>query len=258
MKKMQIVLCLFFSIFLVACSTMTSKSTTSEDSNKDKKANISSDANKNNKEDKLDLPKERIDVARSEEKSLYAIMRIKDAGDILLELYPKYAPETVANFQNLIAKGFYKNIIFHRVAPDFIIQGGDPKGDGTGGSEKTIKGEFISNDFYNPLPHARSVLSMARTQDPNSASSQFFIVLNSQTGSQLNGNYAAFGRVIFGMEVVDAIAKLPLAKGSEKPEPAPVIEDVFFVKEENIKVFLEHKKIKLDFELPKIDETTKK
>jgi peptidyl-prolyl cis-trans isomerase B (cyclophilin B) len=125
---------------------------------------------------------------------------------IVIELDPSVAPNTVANFVSLVKKGFYDGLIFHRVIPDFMIQGGDPEGNGTGGARYTIEGEFSENGFENNLKHKRGVISMARSNDPNSASSQFFIMV--KESSQLDGQYAAFGKVIEGMEVVDAIVSV--------------------------------------------------
>ena len=128
-------------------------------------------------------------------------------GDVMeAELYPSIAPETVKNFVKLIEEKFYDGIIFHRVIPGFMIQGGDPKGNGTGGSDETIKGEFDANGFRNTLKHTRGVLSMARTYDPNSASSQFFIM--HKDAPHLDGQYAAFGHVVEGMDTVDQIASV--------------------------------------------------
>lgn len=124
-----------------------------------------------------------------------------------IELYPEYAPQTVANFVALVESGFYDGVGFHRVVEGFMAQGGDPKGDGTGGSENTIVGEFSANGFQtNALSHTRGVVSMARSNMPNSASSQFFICYDD--ASFLDGNYAAFGKVIEGMEVVDAFLEI--------------------------------------------------
>ena len=131
-------------------------------------------------------------------------MEIKDFGIIDLELYPKYAPITVNNFLKLVDENFYDNLTFHRIISSFMIQGGDPLGDGTGGSKENIKGEFLANGIDNPLKHTRGVISMARTNNPNSASSQFFIM--HQDAPYLDGMYAAFGKVIKGIEVVDKIA----------------------------------------------------
>ena len=124
----------------------------------------------------------------------------------LITLYPDDAPITCENFESLVSEGFYNGIVFHRVMEDFMAQGGDPTGTGMGGSEKTIKGEFSSNGVQNTLSHTRGVVSMARSGDPNSASSQFFICY-SDADTFLDGNYAAFGKVIEGMEVVNAIAE---------------------------------------------------
>ena len=130
---------------------------------------------------------------------------VKDYGKIDLTLDDTYAPLTVQNFLNLVNEGFYDGLTFHRIMSGFMIQGGDPLGNGTGGSENQIKGEFASNGVENPLSHKRGVISMARSNDPNSASSQFFIMHADSTF--LDGNYAAFGQVTSGLEVVDKIAE---------------------------------------------------
>ena len=122
------------------------------------------------------------------------------------ELYPEVAPETVSNFVSLVNEHFYDGLIFHRVIKGFMIQGGDPTGTGMGGSEKTIRGEFASNGFKNDLKHTKGVLSMARTMDPDSASSQFFIM--HAAAPHLDGNYAAFGKVTEGLDVIDEIASV--------------------------------------------------
>ena len=128
-------------------------------------------------------------------------------GDIIkAELYPEVAPNTVNNFISLVSKGFYDGLIFHRVIPGFMIQGGDPKGTGVGGPGYSIKGEFTANRFKNDLKHDRGVLSMARTMAPNSAGSQFFIM--HENSPHLDGQYAAFGKVIEGIETVDTIANV--------------------------------------------------
>ncbi|MBO7525332.1 MAG: peptidylprolyl isomerase, partial [Clostridia bacterium] len=136
-------------------------------------------------------------------------------GIIKIELYPSVAPNTVNNFISLVKKGFYNGLIFHRVIENFMIQGGDPKGVGTGGPGYSIKGEFISNGFkMNTLRHERGVISMARASMPNSAGSQFFIM--HKDAFYLDGQYAAFGRVTEGIEVVDKIAQV-LTDFSDKP-----------------------------------------
>ena len=125
-------------------------------------------------------------------------------GDVMKgELYPDVAPETVENFVKLVEDGFYDGLTFHRVIPGFMIQGGCPLGNGTGGPGHTIKGEFLSNGFSNNLKHERGVLSMARAMDPNSAGSQFFIMV--ATAPHLDGEYAAFGKITEGMEAADKI-----------------------------------------------------
>ena len=126
-------------------------------------------------------------------------------GDVMkAELYPEIAPNTVNNFISLVKKGFYDGLIFHRVIPGFMIQGGDPTGTGMGGPGYSIKGEFKINGVDNKLSHTRGVISMARAQDPNSAGSQFFIMVDDAL--YLDGQYAAFGKVVAGMDVVDKIA----------------------------------------------------
>ena len=133
-------------------------------------------------------------------------IEMENGGVMKAELYPDIAPVTVKNFVDLAAKGFYNGLIFHRVIPDFMIQGGDPEGTGAGGPGYTIKGEFTENGFRNDLKHTRGVLSMARTMDPDSAGSQFFIMHADYP--YLDGQYAAFGKLIEGIEVVDKIASV--------------------------------------------------
>ena len=131
-------------------------------------------------------------------------IEMENGGVIKVELYPEIAPNTVNNFLSLVNKGFYDGLIFHRVIPGFMIQGGCPLGNGTGGPGWNIKGEFAANGVNNPIKHTRGVISMARSMNPNSAGSQFFIMHDK--APHLDGEYAAFGKVIEGMEVVDAIA----------------------------------------------------
>lgn len=130
-------------------------------------------------------------------------IEMEDGGVMKAELYPEVAPNTVNNFITLVQSGFYDGLIFHRVIPGFMIQGGDPDGAGTGGPGYSIKGEFSQNGFKNELLHTRGVLSMARTMDPNSAGSQFFVMVDD--APHLDGGYAAFGKVIEGLETADAI-----------------------------------------------------
>lgn len=134
-------------------------------------------------------------------------IEMENGGIIRAELYPEVAPNTVRNFISLIQKGFYDGVIFHRVIPGFMIQGGDPEGTGAGGPGYEIRGEFTGNGFQNDLKHSRGVLSMARTMVPDSAGSQFFIMTSD--APHLDGQYASFGMVIEGMEVADAIVSTP-------------------------------------------------
>lgn len=131
---------------------------------------------------------------------------MKDGDVFYVELYPEVAPNTVNNFISLVNKGFYNGLCFHRVIEGFMIQGGDPKGNGTGGPGYTIRGEFSKNGFKNDLKHKRGVISMARSMMPNSAGSQFFIM--HADAPHLDGQYAAFGQVIDGMDVIDKIAEV--------------------------------------------------
>ena len=195
---------LMSSLVLVGCGntkTITKKvgeapATKSESSNKD--------ATKENK----DLP--------------VATITVDGYGVIEAELYPELAPNTVDNFIDLANKGFYNNLKFHRIIKDFMIQGGDPKGDGTGGPGYSIEGEFTSNGFANSLKHTKGVLSMARLQDPNSAGSQFFIM--TKDASHLDGEYAAFGKVISGLDVLEKIENVETS--NDKPKEDVVIKSI--------------------------------
>ncbi len=145
-------------------------------------------------------------------------------GDVIkAELYPEIAPNTVNNFISLVKKGFYDGLIFHRVIPGFMIQGGDPLGKGLGGPGYGIKGEFLQNGFRNELKHTRGVLSMARAGDPNSAGSQFFIM--HEDAPHLDGGYAAFGKVIEGIEAVDRICDVR-TDWNDKPRIPQVMKKV--------------------------------
>lgn len=154
-------------------------------------------------------------------------IKVKDYGDITVQLDPDSAPITVENFVKLVGDGFYDGLTFHRIIDGFMIQGGDPLGNGTGGSEETIKGEFSKNGVENPLSHTRGAISMARSQNMDSASSQFFIV--QQDSKYLDGEYAAFGYVTEGMEVVDKICEeVPVqdGNGTVLKDDQPVIESI--------------------------------
>lgn len=156
-------------------------------------------------------------------------IEMADGEHIVVKLYPDVAPITVANFQKLVAEGFYDGLIFHRVIYGFMIQGGDPEGTGAGGSAKTIKGEFSDNGVENNLLHKRGVISMARSKENNSASSQFFIV--HITSPHLDGSYAAFGEVVSGLDVVDEIVKVK-TDDRDKPVEDVVMKAVYFVTED--------------------------
>ncbi len=160
--------------------------------------------------------------------SIMVKIEMENGGIIELELYPEIAPITVENFVKLAKDGFYNGLIFHRVIKNFMIQGGDPTGTGMGGSGETIKGEFAQNGVNNTLSHKRGVISMARSQNYNSASSQFFICHANAT--YLDGQYAAFGKVTAGMEVVDEIASIS-TDGRDRPIVDMVIKTVTVVEE---------------------------
>ena len=152
---------------------------------------------------------------------------VQDYGTISLELDADTAPISVTNFINLANEGFYDGLTFHRIISGFMIQGGDPNGNGTGGSEKTIKGEFSANGVENDISHVRGVISMARANDPDSGSSQFFIVHEDSTF--LDGDYAAFGKVTEGMDIVDEICKNANPtddNGTIKADEQPVIDSI--------------------------------
>ena len=148
------------------------------------------------------------------------LIEMENGKTMKAELYPDIAPKTVANFEKLVREGFYDGLIFHRVIPGFMIQGGDPLGNGMGGSKERIVGEFRANGYQNNLRHTRGVLSMARAMDPNSASSQFFIM--HADAPHLDGSYAAFGRIIEGLETVDEIASIPTDRADRPRVPQKI------------------------------------
>ena len=156
-----------------------------------------------------------------------AVITVKDYGEIRVQLAPEAAPITVDNFVSLAEAGFYDGLTFHRIISGFMIQGGDPLGTGTGGSDKTIQGEFRENGIENPISHKRGTISMARSRDMDSASSQFFIC--HEDSPHLDGAYAGFGQVISGMDVVDAICRdteVEDSNGTVRKENQPVIQSV--------------------------------
>ncbi len=176
-----------------------------------------------------DTPKREVyetkDYKETTQVTEYVKITVKDHGDIVVKLRPDVAPITVANFQKLVGEKFYDGLTFHRIMENFMIQGGDPKGDGTGGSKDTIKGEFSENGVKNDLSHKRGVISMARSTPMDSASSQFFICNADST--RLDGKYAAFGEVVDGMIVVDTVTAVP--KSGSSPLEKVIIEKACFV-----------------------------
>lgn len=186
-------------------------------------------------EPKEEEPVEIIEMKGSEPggQKYEATIKVKDYGDIVFEMDEGIAPETVQNFVKLANEGFYDGLTFHRLIEGFMAQGGDPNGDGTGGAEEDIQGEFLSNGFNNSLKHVRGTVSMARSGDPDSASSQFFIV--QEDTPSLDGEYAAFGTVTSGMDVVDKIledARPTDDNGTISKDSQPVIESITVTKEE--------------------------
>ena len=165
-----------------------------------------------------------VKIKRKEEKNMKYVRIEMENGDVMRgELYPEIAPKTVENFVKLVEDGFYNGLIFHRVIPGFMIQGGCPDGTGTGGPGWMIEGEFTSNGFQNDLKHERGVLSMARAMAPDSAGSQFFIMV--ADSPHLDGQYAAFGKIIEGMEAADAIVQQP-RNAMDKPDEPQVMKKV--------------------------------
>ena len=176
---------------------------------------------------------EHIDVSAMETVKVRILMQTGD--EMILELYPQIAPITVQNFVDLATSGFYDGLTFHRIIAGFMIQGGDPKGNGTGSSDKTIKGEFSENGVENDLKHTRGVISMARGNNMDSASCQFFIV--HQDSAFLNGKYAAFGKLVEGYDVLDKLAAAEVvynasAQEKSKPVTPPVINSIRVITEE--------------------------
>lgn len=178
--------------------------------------------NQKNKEEKT-IKEEKTEIV----KDYNIVIKIKDYGTIEATLDGKAAPITVKNFVSLINEKFYDGLTFHRIIKGFMIQGGDPMGNGTGGSDNNIKGEFKANGYNNPISHQRGILSMARSQDYNSASSQFFIMQKDNTS--LDGQYAAFGKVTKGIEIVDKICdnvKVEDNNGTVKDKNQPIITSI--------------------------------
>lgn len=224
-------------IYAVINSNSQSKKQLEENStNIEGTTNTENSAKENNTENKDENIQNNQISNESEENNMYSTGKhhaeivVKNYGTIALELDSDVAPITVENFANLVNEGFYNGLTFHRIISGFMIQGGDPLGNGTGGSSKTIKGEFASNGVKNSISHVRGTISMARSSMPNSASSQFFIV--HQDSTFLDGKYAAFGTVTSGMEVVDKICADTAVEddnGTVAKNNQPVIEKITII-----------------------------
>ena len=232
-----IVMLVAIGIYAVINSNSQSKKQLEENStNLEGTTNTENSTKENNTENKDEYIQNNQISNESEENNMYSTGKhhaeivVKNYGTIVLELDADVAPITVENFANLVNEGFYNGLTFHRIISGFMIQGGDPLGNGTGGSSKTIKGEFASNGVKNSISHVRGTISMARSSMPNSASSQFFIV--HQDSTFLDGQYAAFGTVTSGMEVVDKICADTAVEddnGTVAKNNQPVIEKITII-----------------------------
>ena len=232
-----IVMLVAIGIYAVINSNFQSKKQLEENStNIEGTTNTENSTKENNTENKDEYIQNNQISNESEENNMYSTGKhhaeivVKNYGTIVLELDADVAPITVENFANLVNEGFYNGLTFHRIISGFMIQGGDPLGNGTGGSSKTIKGEFASNGVKNSISHVRGTISMARSSMPNSASSQFFIV--HQDSTFLDGQYAAFGTVTSGMEVVDKICADTAVEddnGTVAKNNQPVIEKITII-----------------------------
>lgn len=217
MKKIIRIIALILAMTFVFCSCGNNTYTTSSDSETTAPAgNVTDSGSYENKTNDA----EETEASNGEHPQVKFTMENGDS--FVMELYPEYAPKTVENFVELVSDGFYDGLTFHRVVEDFMAQGGCPEGTGMGGSSMKIKGEFATNGFkQNTLSHTRGVVSMARSASPNSASSQFFICYSDATF--LDGDYAAFGMVIQGMEVVDSFLEVERTIGNDKALSKPVV-----------------------------------
>lgn len=244
MKKSYIIIGMVVIVMLVAIGiyAVINSNSQSKKQSKENSTNIEGTTNtenstkENNTENKAENIQNNQISNESEENNMYSTGKhhaeivVKNYGTIALELDADVAPITVENFANLVNEGFYNGLTFHRIISGFMIQGGDPLGNGIGGSSKTIKGEFASNGVKNSISHVRGTISMARSSMPNSASSQFFIVHKDSTF--LDGQYAAFGTVTSGMEVVDKICDETAVEddnGTVAKNNQPVIEKITMI-----------------------------
>ena len=244
MKKSYIIIGMVVIVMLVAIGiyAVINSNSQSKKQSKENSTNIEGTTNtenstkENNTENKAENIQNNQISNESEENNMYSTGKhhaeivVKNYGTIALELDADVAPITVENFANLVNEGFYNGLTFHRIISGFMIQGGDPLGNGTGGSSKTIKGEFASNGVKNSISHVRGTISMARSSMPNSASSQFFIVHKDSTF--LDGQYAAFGSVTSGKEGVDKICDETAVEddnGTVAKNNQPVIEKITMI-----------------------------
>ena len=234
MKKSYIIIAAVIVLMIIAMGIYAVVNNNKKDEEKRKNTNEESNSISGN------IEKNQVENTQtnneSEENNMYstgnhhAEIVVKNYGTIALELDADIAPITVENFANLVNEGFYNGLTFHRIISGFMIQGGDPLGNGTGGSSKTIKGEFASNGVKNSISHVRGTISMARSSMPNSASSQFFIV--HQDSTFLDGQYAAFGTVTSGMDVVDKICEDTVVEdnnGTVAAKNQPIIEKITMI-----------------------------
>lgn len=237
MKKSYIIIAVVIAIMIIAMGIYAVVNNNQKDEGKRKNIeNTNEESNSINRNIEKNQVGNTQTSNESEENNMYSTGKhhaeivVKNYGTIALELDADVAPITVENFANLVNEGFYNGLTFHRIISGFMIQGGDPLGNGTGGSSKTIKGEFASNGVKNSISHVRGTISMARSSMPNSASSQFFIVHKDSTF--LDGQYAAFGTVTSGMEVVDKICAETAVEddnGTVAKNNQPVIEKITMI-----------------------------
>ncbi len=234
MKKSYIIIAVVIAIMIIAMGIYAVVNNNKKDEEKRKNTNEESNSISGNIE-KNQVENTQTNNESGENKMYstgkhHAEIVVKNYGTIALELDADVAPITVENFANLVNEGFYNGLTFHRIISGFMIQGGDPLGNGTGGSSKTIKGEFASNGVKNSISHVRGTISMARSSMPNSASSQFFIVHKDSTF--LDGQYAAFGTVTSGMDVVDKICEDTVVEdnnGTVAAKNQPIIEKITMI-----------------------------
>lgn len=234
MKKSYIIIAVVIAIMIIAMGIYAVVNNNKKDEEKRKNTNEESNSISGNIE-KNQVGNTQTNNESGENKMYstgkhHAEIVVKNYGTIALELDADVAPITVENFANLVNEGFYNGLTFHRIISGFMIQGGDPLGNGTGGSSKTIKGEFTSNGVKNSISHVRGTISMARSSMPNSASSQFFIV--HQDSTFLDGQYAAFGTVTSGMDVVDKICEDTVVEdnnGTVAAKNQPIIEKITMI-----------------------------